>query len=70
MTEGAPADSQDHAARGRQALTAGPGDAGERLDRFLAGRLPGLTRSRIKALIEEGCLESGGATIKQPSWRV
>ena len=53
-----------------QQITAGPGDAGERLDRFLAAQLPGLTRSRIKALIEEGYLESGGATIKQPSWRV
>ncbi len=53
-----------------QEITAGPGDDGERLDRFLAARLPGLTRSRIKALIEEGCLESGGATIRQPSLRV
>ena len=70
MTEGPSEDLQDDIPAGRQAFTAGPGDAGERLDRFLAARLPGLTRSRIKALIEEGCLETGGATIRQPSLRV
>ena len=70
MTEGPSEDLQDDTPAGRQAFTAGPADAGERLDRFLAARLPGLTRSRIKALIEEGCLETGGATIRQPSLRV
>ncbi len=70
MTEGPSEDLQDDTPAGRQTFTAGPGDAGERLDRFLAARLPGLTRSRIKALIEEGCLETGGATIRQPSLRV
>ncbi len=70
MTDGSPEDLQDGIPTGRQAFTAGPGDAGERLDRFLATRLPGLTRSRIKALIEEGCLETGGGTIRQPSLRV
>ncbi len=70
MTEGPSEDLQDDTPAGRQTFTAGPGDAGERLDRFLAARLPGLTRSRIKALIEQGCLETGGATIRQPSLRV
>ncbi|MDJ0947245.1 MAG: RluA family pseudouridine synthase [Kiloniellales bacterium] len=70
MTDGSPEDLQDGVPAGPQAFTAGPDDAGERLDRFLAARLPGLTRSRIKALIEEGCLAAGGATIRQPSLRV
>ncbi len=54
----------------RHEVTVEPEESGERLDRLLAGRLPGLTRSRIKALIEEGCLASGGETIVQPSLRV
>ena len=35
----------------RTALTAGPEAAGERLDSFLAARLPGLTRSAAARLI-------------------
>ena len=38
----------------RTALTAGPEAAGERLDSFLAARLPGLTRSSAARLIETG----------------
>ena len=38
----------------RTALTAGPEAAGERLDSFLAARLPGLTRSAAAWLIETG----------------
>jgi 23S rRNA pseudouridine1911/1915/1917 synthase len=44
--------------------------AGERLDRALAVARPELSRSRIKALIEQGHLTSGGGTIKDPSLRV
>ena len=48
--------------------------AGERADRFLASALaetaPGLSRSRLKALIEEGAVAFGGATLKDPSQRV
>ena len=44
--------------------------AGTRVDRFLAAHLPGLTRSRIKALIETGHVVSGGETINHPSTRV
>ena len=66
MTEAPP----ESPSEGPQEITAGPGDDGERLDRFLAGRLPGLTSIRIKAQIEEGCLDSGGATIRQASLRV
>jgi 23S rRNA pseudouridine1911/1915/1917 synthase len=51
-------------------------DDGERLDRFLfralAGRHEGgpLSRSRIKALIDEGHAQAAGATISDPSHRV
>ncbi|MCI8878106.1 MAG: RluA family pseudouridine synthase [Oscillospiraceae bacterium] len=38
----------------RTALTAGPEAAGERLDSFLAARLPGLTRSAAARLVETG----------------
>jgi 23S rRNA pseudouridine1911/1915/1917 synthase len=49
--------------------------SGERLDRALAVARPELSRSRIKALIEQGHLsqarpQGGGATIKDPSQRV
>ena len=48
---------------------------GERLDRALAAARPELSRSRIKALIEQGHLKLGasdksGATIKDPAQRV
>ncbi len=52
------------------------GEAGERLDRCLAAAFPQLSRSRIKALIEQGNLRiagpTGGAgeTIDEPSYRV
>lgn len=40
---------------------------GQRIDRFLADLAPDLTRSRIKALIEEGRLTRDGATVRQPA---
>ncbi|QEX23968.1 pseudouridine synthase [Hypericibacter adhaerens] len=43
---------------------------GERLDRALARRLPDLSRSRLKSLIEEGRVRSGERTISDPSQRV
>ncbi|MGH6892226.1 MAG: RluA family pseudouridine synthase [Dongiaceae bacterium] len=51
-------------------------EAGERLDRCLAAALPALSRSRIKALIEQGNLRITGPidgaaeTIDEPSYRV
>ena len=45
-------------------------DAGERLDKHLAGGAPELSRSRIKSLILAGQVVSGGATITDPSYRV
>jgi len=51
-------------------IEAGPEDAGERLDRFLARRLPAFSRSRLKQLIEAGHVSAGGATLSDPSRRV
>jgi 23S rRNA pseudouridine1911/1915/1917 synthase len=45
-------------------------DAGERLDRLLAARLPEFSRSRLKNLIEAARLSAGGQTIVEPSYRV
>ncbi|MBL8807759.1 MAG: RluA family pseudouridine synthase [Rhodospirillales bacterium] len=48
-----------------------PALAGERLDRALAALHPsGLSRSRLKALIEEGRVRVAGATITEPSRKV
>jgi 23S rRNA pseudouridine1911/1915/1917 synthase len=51
-------------------LTVGAEDAGERLDRFLARRLAGLSRSRLKQLIEAGRVSESGATLSDPSQKV
>jgi 23S rRNA pseudouridine1911/1915/1917 synthase len=51
-------------------MTAEAEDAGERLDRFLARRLAGFSRSRLKNLIEAGQVSAGGATLSDPSHRV
>lgn len=45
-------------------------EAGQRLDRVLAARHPDFSRSRLKALIEEGLVSADGATITEPSYRV
>ena len=45
-------------------------DAGTRLDKWLAVQLPELSRSRIKALIEDGRVSSAGSTIADASHRV
>lgn len=44
-------------------VAVGPGEAGERLDRFLAGRLPGITRSAVQRLIEKGLVTLAGKTV-------
>ena len=50
--------------------TVAAADAGTRLDRFLATALPALSRSRIKALMQDRQVSSGGETITDPSYRV
>lgn len=51
-------------------LVAGISDDGARLDRFLAGRLPEVSRSRLQALIRAGQLCQGGREIDEPGHRV
>jgi 23S rRNA pseudouridine1911/1915/1917 synthase len=45
-------------------------EAGTRLDRLLALRIPALSRSRLKALILAGEVTIGGRTIRDPGHRV
>jgi len=52
-------------------FTVAEGEAGERLDRFLSGRMEGLSRSRLKALIEEGRVsDADGRRFEEPSLKV
>jgi len=44
-------------------------DAGMRLDRALQRQLPELSRSRLKQLILEGHVESGGRVLRDPAQR-
>ena len=55
--------------RGPVELTAEPTDDGERLDRFLARRLPEISRTRLQALVREGNLTLGGRVIDEPGHR-
>jgi 23S rRNA pseudouridine1911/1915/1917 synthase len=54
---------------GPHELVADEGAAGQRLDAWLARRLPSLSRSRLQALIDEGHVQLDGATAR-PSTRV
>jgi 23S rRNA pseudouridine1911/1915/1917 synthase len=45
-------------------------EAGQRLDRFLAARLPQLSRARLQGLIRDGHLEEGGQPVSNSSRRV
>jgi 23S rRNA pseudouridine1911/1915/1917 synthase len=44
--------------------------SGLRLDRFLSDRLPSLSRTRVQALIKQGHVALGGATIMDAKYRV
>lgn len=46
------------------------GEDGMRLDRLLAARFPETSRSRLKRLIEVGCVSQDGAVTRDPSRRV
>ena len=48
----------------RQKLTAASGDAGRRLDLFVAQRVPELSRTRIQELIREGHVRVDGRIAK------
>jgi 23S rRNA pseudouridine1911/1915/1917 synthase len=43
---------------------------GQRLDRFLSASLPAMSRTRLQALIKEGCVSLGGATIEDVKYPV
>lgn len=51
-------------------LFASEEEAGERIDRWLAAKIPELSRSRIQALIKTGAVTSGGGTIGDAGERV
>jgi 23S rRNA pseudouridine1911/1915/1917 synthase len=51
-------------------LQAGTEHDGQRLDRFLAARLPQLSRSRLQTLVREGHLRQGERVIAEPGQRV
>jgi 23S rRNA pseudouridine1911/1915/1917 synthase len=44
-----------------------PAARGQRLDRFLADAIGTLSRSRVKALIEQGLAHSGGRVLSEPA---
>ena len=50
--------------------TVGADQEGERLDRLLAGQMAGLSRSRLKRLVEEGCVSLAGRPVTDPAFRV
>ncbi|MEK7266401.1 MAG: RluA family pseudouridine synthase [Pseudomonadota bacterium] len=54
----------------RRTFTVAPDYAGTRLDKWLSEAAGGLTRSRLKALIEEGALSRNGAAFADVSWKV
>ncbi|HSM41050.1 MAG TPA: RluA family pseudouridine synthase [Afifellaceae bacterium] len=54
----------------RQLLVVEEAEAGQRLDAFLAGRDPQLSRTRFKALIKSGQVSVGGRTLDEPNYRV
>jgi 23S rRNA pseudouridine1911/1915/1917 synthase len=44
--------------------------AGGRLDKWLSESIPDITRTRIKALIEDGALTRDGETVTSASWKL
>ncbi len=70
MSADEPTASPDGSGARRHQHVVGAADNGMRLDRFLADRLPLLSRERIKALILSGQATTGERTIVDPSYRV
>jgi len=54
----------------RLELRVPPERAGERLDRWLADAGPGLSRSRVQALMEDGCVTDAGGAVTSAARRV
>ncbi len=55
---------------GAYALTVDAEAAGGRLDKWLAEKIAGLTRTRLKSLIEGGALTRDGKAFTAPSWKL
>ncbi|MDX6751060.1 RluA family pseudouridine synthase [Geminicoccaceae bacterium 1502E] len=53
-----------------ETLIAAPEEGGRRLDAFLAERLPDMSRSRLKDLIQQGQVRTASGQITEPSHRV
>src|SRR4051812_32741781 len=53
-----------------ETVTVAPEEAGQRLDRVLAARIPSLSRSRLKALILDGQVKVATRTIRDPAAQV
>jgi len=51
-------------------VVVGEAEAGERLDRVLASHVTALSRTRLKALVQDGRVTVGGRTIRDPGHRV
>src|ERR1700730_18606242 len=58
------ATSMSESPTAQQKLTAASGDAGRRLDLFIAEAIPQLSRTRIQELIREGNVRVNGRTAK------
>ena len=52
---------------GPHAVTIAPGQSGQRIDRVLAEAVGGLSRSRVKTLIEEGRVTRDGQRVTEPA---
>lgn len=48
----------------------GPADANQRLDKFLSQQIPGITRSHLQRLVEEGAVTRDGAPFTNPAAKV
>ncbi|HOP18877.1 MAG TPA: RluA family pseudouridine synthase [Parvularculaceae bacterium] len=63
-------DSGKQAGGNAQEFPVTPEDVGARLDKWLSERIENLTRTRLKAMIEEGALSRNGETFIDPSWKI
>ncbi len=60
----------DGAGETKRLRAVGKGDAGTRLDSYLATALPEFSRTRLKTLLKAGRVGAGGGTITDPAYRV
>jgi 23S rRNA pseudouridine1911/1915/1917 synthase len=72
LHDGVPAGGDRHEPTGgdRHEVVVAQGEIGERLDRLLAARLPGLSRARLQALIADGSVTRGGVAVRHAGLRV